>query len=131
MRSCHSHSRPGLLPDSRPDLLLDKRASVRWASCSRGLLMPVDGCAGTYAGEWRMRATTITRRWTEGANLQELAMGFDQVLPLSLAPFFPFLCNALPLMLSRISSGVIPDEPSGSREARNSSGVSGSKPSGA
>ena len=29
-------------------------------------------------GQWRLRSTTITRRWTDGGNLAELAMGFDQ-----------------------------------------------------
>lgn len=32
----------------------------------------------TLRGEWRMRTSTITRRWCDGQNLQELAMGFDQ-----------------------------------------------------
>jgi protein transport protein SEC23 len=35
----------------------------------------------TYAlpsGEWRMRISTITRRWTDGASASELGAGFDQ-----------------------------------------------------
>jgi protein transport protein SEC23 len=32
----------------------------------------------THSGEWRTRVTTVTRRWTDGASVAELAQGFDQ-----------------------------------------------------